>query len=465
VNIVKQIIAALVLNCAVTPAFAAPLPSDAEITQMLSVRVDLQRGATGVVVGIATPHGNRIVAYGTRSPTDKTQVDGDTVYDVGSITKVFTALLLSDMARQHEVSLDQPVQTLLPADRVTMPVYEGRQITLADLATHTAGLPLRPANLPSKDPVNPYAGYTGDELYAFLSFFKLKQAPGTNYEYSNVGYGLLGLALARRENTDYADLVAKRITLPLGMPDTRIDPTDDMTRREATGYDRDLKTLPHEDEGVLVAAGSLRSTTNDLLKMLDVALGFRKSPLRASLDAMTNVRRPGGMQPATSIALAWNIFDDKGREIVWKNGSVNGYRAFMGYDAKAHLGIVALANAQTGNGADDIGLHILDPGYAADLEVPTRHIEIALSEDVLDRFVGKYRFSPTDQLTVVRNGDHLQIIVAPNQPPIEIYAEGAASFFLKVVNAQVKFDDIRDGHAGKAIWHQSGQDQVGERVN
>jgi CubicO group peptidase (beta-lactamase class C family) len=452
-----------ILALASVAAQAARLPSDAEIIQMLSVRVDLQKGATGIVVGIAQPHGDRIVAYGTRGLNDRTRVDGHTVYDVGSITKVFTALLLADMAERHAVRLDEPVQNLLPPGRVIMPSFNGTPITLADLATHTSGLPLRPGNLPSKDPVNPYAGYTEDQLYAFLSSFQLKRQPGTTYEYSNVGYGLLGLVLAAHERTQYADLVATRITAPLGMADTRIVPTQSMLAREAAPYDKELKPMPHEDEGVLEAAGSYRSTANDLLKSLDAALGFRKSPLKTAIDEMTKVRRPGGMQPSTFIGLAWNIYDDGGREIVYKNGSVNGYRAFMGYDAKARLGVVALANAQTSEGADLIGLHLLDPNIAVNMSVPREHHEIALPTGALDQFVGVYRFSPTDILTVTRNGDHLYC-TEPGWGNIEMYAEGAGHFFLKVADAEVTFTDIVNGRAARAIWHQAGPDQTGERV-
>jgi CubicO group peptidase (beta-lactamase class C family) len=449
--------------CLATPAAAAELPSDAEILQMLSMRVDLQKGATGIVEGITSPHGHHIVAYGTRGLEDKRPVGGNTVYDVGSITKVFTAALLADMIRRHEMTLDQPAQTLLPPGRVTMPVFQGKQITLADLGTHTAGLPLRPGNLPSKDPVNPYAGYTEDELFEFLSSFKLKQAPGTSYEYSNVGYGLLGLVLSFREKADYADLVARRITTPLGMSDTRIVPTDSMRSREADPYDADLKQLPHEDGGVLVAAGAYRSTANDLLKFLDAVLGLKRSSLKPVLDDMVRARRPGGMQPSTSIALAWNIKDDGGREIVWKNGSVNGYRAFIGYDAKARLGVVALANAQTGDGADLIGLHLLDPDIAVNMFVPAAHREIVLSPEALDKFVGVYRFSPTDILTVTRNGDHLHC-TEPGWGEIEMFAESDGKFFLKAAPAEITFSDISDGHAARVLWHQAGPDETGERI-
>ena len=429
---------------------------------MLAVRVDQQRGATGIVVGIAQPDGNHVIAYGTRGVEDKAPVNGDTVYDIGSITKVFTALLLSDMAQKHEVALDDRAGKYLPG--TTLPSRNGKEISLTDLATHTSGLPLRPTNLPSKDPANPYAGYTRKQLNTFLSGYLLTRDPGSMYEYSNVGFALLGETLSTRAEKDYADLVRARITGPLGMSDTSIDPIRDMQQRAAVGYDSDLHPVAHWDLGAVASAGAFRSTANDLLKFLDACLGFKKSGLLSGMDAMLTVRRPGGMSPSSGIALAWNIYDDNGREIFWKNGSVGGFRAFLGFDRATRVGVVALANAQTGNGVDDIGLHLLDPAYSVDLEIPTKHVEIALSEEVLDQFVGKYRFSPTDSITIIRKAGKLHVIAGLNQPPVEMYAEGPANFYLKVVNAQVKFADIKNGHATKAIWHQSGQDQTGERV-
>lgn len=429
---------------------------------MLSTRVDLQRRATGVVLGIAQSKGDRIVAYGTRGLADKRPMAGDTVFDVGSITKVVTALALSDMALHHEVSLDDPAGKYLPPG-VTVPSRDGKEITLADLATHTAGLPLRPTNLVSNDPANPYADYTREDLFAFLSSYKLASDPGSHYDYSNVGYGLLGQVLALRAGETYEELVRNRITAPLGMNDTRFDIAPDSRARMAVGYDRDLAPVPHWDMGVLESAGALHSTANDLLKLLDAALGFRKSPLAPALRAMTAVRRPGGMQPATHIALAWNILDDGGREIVWKNGSVGGYRAFIGYDARARLGIVALANAQTGEGADDIALHLLDPNFPVDTYVPGPHKEIPLDPAILDRYVGVYRYSDTDILTVAREGDHLYCS-EPGQEKLELLAEGPQDFFIKDPDVQISFDAIEDGRATKAIWHQSGQELIGVRM-
>jgi CubicO group peptidase (beta-lactamase class C family) len=194
----KLVLFALTLAVTLRPqaVLAAPPPgsamaSDAEIKKILAVRIDVQHQATGAVVGVVSPRGRQIVSYGTISAVDRRPMTGDTVFDVGSITKVFTALLLSEMTERGEVKLDDPAARYLPGDRVCLPERGGKQITLVDLATHTSGLPLRPGNLASNDPNNKYAGYTVDLLYQFLSLFTLTRDIGIQYEYSNVGYGLL----------------------------------------------------------------------------------------------------------------------------------------------------------------------------------------------------------------------------------------------------------------------------------
>src|SRR5262249_22562692 len=161
----------------------------------------------------------------------------------------------ADMAMYHEVALDDPVQKYLPPG-VTMPTFAGREISLADLATHTSGLPLRPANLSSKDPDNKYAGYTVADLFAFLSSYKLTRAPGSQYDYSNVGFGLIGAALSQRANKSWAELVTTRVTTPLGMSDTSVELTAGMAQRQARGYALDVATLEltpakHWDMGAL----------------------------------------------------------------------------------------------------------------------------------------------------------------------------------------------------------------------
>src|SRR5262249_12812500 len=152
--------------------------------------------------------------------------------------------------------------------------------TFIDLATHTSGLPLRPGNLKSADPDDKYAGYTLDDLYAFLSSYKLTRPIGSQYEYSNVGYGLIGAAVAHRTGISWAELVRTRVTEPLGMIDTRPDLTADMRKRMAAGYAFDVASLTltpaqHWDLAALESAGALRTTPRDMMKLLAAAIGLR----------------------------------------------------------------------------------------------------------------------------------------------------------------------------------------------
>lgn len=253
-------------------AAPAPIPTDAEIRQMLVTLIETQRQATGIVVGIVDSTGRRIIAHGTMGTDDQRPVGGDAVFDVGSITKVFT-VLLSDMVQRNEVAIDDPVTKLLAAKDLPFLGRGDREVTLLDLATHTSGLPLRPTNLVSTSPDDKYAGYTTELLHRFLSSFEFDRDPGSRYEYSNVGYGLLGEALSLRSGASYRDLLRSCITRPLGMTDTRVDPTEDMENRRATGHDYELKPVPRWDFGALESAGGLRSTTNDLLNLLEAFLG------------------------------------------------------------------------------------------------------------------------------------------------------------------------------------------------
>lgn len=438
---------------------AATPPTDAEIRRMLARRVNDQRAATGIVVGIVAPSGRRVVSYGTIGSDDLRPVDGETVYGVGSISKVLAALLLSDMARRGEVALDDPVERFLPADTEVRD-RAGAAITLADLATHTSGLPLRPDNLVSQDPDNKYAGYTTARLFEFVGRFRPEKR---DYHYSNVGYGLLGEALSRRAARPYGGLVAERIAQPLHMRDTRISPTPSMKRRQAVGYDNELKPAAGWDLGALSPAGGYYSTADDLLNLLEGLLDRRKTALRPAMDAMLATRRPGGMPPSDEIALAWNIHKSGQKEIAWKNGSVGGYRTFLGYDPSTGVGVVALANAQTATGVDDIGLHLLDPAIPVNLALPKHFSEVQVDSATLDRYVGTYWFSETDIVTV-RKEDGQLTMQQPGQDKIPLFAYGKRDFFLKIADVQMTFETRDDGPATALIWHQNGQRDRGERV-
>ena len=311
--------------------------------RLLEGFVDGDRQSVGVVAGVTSAEGRVVVGYGRLSADDPTQPDGDTVFEIGSITKVLTSTLLADLVSHGELGLDTPVQSLL-GDRARIPARNGAEITLGHLATHSSGLPRLPDNFDPEDPANPYADYTVDDLYAFLSSHELGRDIGDAVEYSNVGYGLLGHALAVGEGTDFETLIRERILEPLQMSDTAVELTPSLRDRLATGHDGRLRPTANWDLAALAGAGALRSTVNDLLTFLEANLGRRESPLR---EAMDFARMPRREEPALGmdIALGWIIAEEGGREFVWHNGATGGYASFIGFDPGAGEGVVILSNS------------------------------------------------------------------------------------------------------------------------
>jgi serine-type D-Ala-D-Ala carboxypeptidase/endopeptidase len=337
------------------------MATDAEIRQILADRIDVQHQSVGIVVGVIGLEGRRVVAYGQLGKGDPRPLNGDTIFEIGSVTKVFTSLLLEDMVQRGEVALGDPVAKYLPAS-MKMPERNGRSITLLDLATHTSGLPRLPTNLfysMLRNPGNPYAKYSVEQLYRFLSRYKLTRDIGAQLEYSNLGAGLLGHALALRVGMDYETLVRTRICDPLGMNWTRIKLTPEMNARLATGHNSALKRTKNWDLPTLAGAGALRSSANDMLIFLAANLACTATPLAATIAAMLQVCRTTAR--GAQVALGWNVLKLKGREIRWHNGGTGGYRSFVGIDAEAAAAVVVLSNTNTRRGVDDIGIHLLDP--------------------------------------------------------------------------------------------------------
>jgi len=443
-----------------------PVPGTGEIREILVRRIDRQKQAAGIVVGVIEPDGRRVVAYGNLAKGDPRTVDGDTIFEIGSITKVFTSLVLADMVNRKEVTLDDPAAKYLP-ETVKMPERNGKSITLLDLSTHSSGLPRLPSNLKLNDPCNPYAGYSVDDLYQFLSGYTLPRDPGSEFEYSNLGGGLLGHLLAYRAGTDYESLIGIRITQPLSMPNTGITLSSSMKQRMATGHNAMLAPVAYWDLPTLAGAGALRSSANDMVTFLEAFLGYKESPLAPAMKAMLEVRRPAGQ---TKIGLGWLIYSTDGREIAWHNGGTGGFRSFVGYDPKARIGVVVISNA---GGVDDIGFHLLNPKLPlANPEPPKQHTEIHIDPKLLDNCTGRYQLTPNLIFEITRDGDRLfaqgfaQVAGQPIAlPKFELFAEGEKNFFARVADNQITFETGPEGRATRLILHRAGSDMPAARLS
>src|SRR5215510_9584529 len=249
---------AILLSLAMLPLRLSSAHSeinDDEVRKILEDRIEVAKRSVGIVVGLVDEKGTRIISYGKPDQNSTQPLDGDSVFEIGSVTKVFTATLLSDMVERGEVSLNDPISKFLPKS-VKTPTMNGKEITLLDLSTQTSGLPRLPGNFAPKDPKNPYADYSVEQLYSFLSGYTLTRDIGAKYEYSNLGVGLLGHVLALRAGTDYETLVRQRILNPLKMDHSGIKLTPQMQARLAPGHDQSLKPVGNWDLPVLAGAGA-----------------------------------------------------------------------------------------------------------------------------------------------------------------------------------------------------------------
>ncbi|MDD5191289.1 MAG: serine hydrolase [Dehalococcoidales bacterium] len=432
------------------------VPGDDEIRRIISERVDKRHQSVGMVVGVVNNKERRVIAHGCFGAGDSRPVNGDTVYEIGSITKVFTSLLLADMVQRGEIALDDPVAKYLPAT-VRMPERNWRVITLIDLATHTSGLPRMPDNMSPQNPLNPYADYTVEQLYQFLSNYQLTRDIGAQFEYSNLAVGLLGHVLARRADTDYETLVRSRICQPLGMKATRITLTPDMKARLAVGHDAALNPVANWDLPTLAGAGALRSTVNDLLIFLAAVTGITETSLSPAIVEQLKVRRPVG---GGEMGLGWGISSKEGNQIIWHNGGTAGYMTWLGYRIGDGVGAVVLSNAACP--PDDIGFHLLNTGIPL-AQPPLEHVEVKVDSGLLEGYVGKYQLQTGLIVTMIREGDYLFAQPA-TQPRSQLSPESDRVFYLAALAARITFVVGEDGRATGLSVSQSGAILQAKRV-
>lgn len=402
--------------------------------------------------------------YGTTGGEGARTPDEKTVFEIGSISKVFTGVLLGELAQRGTVRLEDPVQRHLP-NFVEVP--RGRRaITLLDLTTHSSGLPRMPGNFRPQDRRNPYADYSVRQMYQFLTAHRLRRDPGAKYAYSNLGVGLLGHTLSRAaRKKDYQALLVERICAPLGMRDTRIVLTPSMKARLAQPHGRGGKPSHVWDIPTLAGAGGIRSTIHDMLIFLRANLRTpRAAPasLRGALDAARRSRFPIAKGRA-AMGLGWHMRTRRG--IVWHNGATGGYHAYLGLNRKKGVGVVVLCNTADGI-VTRLGVKVLDVLLGRKVTpLETRKVPQAIKVDpkVLETYVGRYQLLPGFVLTITLEKGQLYL-QATRQPKFPIFAETKRKFFLKVVPAKVTFKVGKDGKVTGLVLHQAGRNMPATRL-
>ncbi|WP_405428311.1 serine hydrolase domain-containing protein [Streptomyces erythrochromogenes] len=307
----------------------------------------------GVVVAALAEDAVEIRGAGSTGSTgaDDSRTPGpDTLFEIGSVTKPFTALALACLAVTGRAGLDEPLADLLPAG-TAVPSRDGRQISLQHLATHTSGLPRLPRGMllpallhPSKP--DPYAACTADALLSGLAGTRLRAVPGKRFRYSNLGAGLLGLALARRAGTDYESLITREICAPLGMTDTVVTVDGTRSRRSAQGHGRRGRPVAPWHLADLAGAGALRSTAADLAAFVRAQWDGGPGELAEAIRLTRTVEHR--RSPFAWVHLGWSahrLHPRQGAHLqIWHNGGTGGFSSFVGFDPEKRLAVIALAN-------------------------------------------------------------------------------------------------------------------------
>jgi CubicO group peptidase (beta-lactamase class C family) len=279
------------------------------------------------------------------------------------------------------------------------------------------------------------------------------------YEYSNLGVGLLGFALSRRAGTTYEALIDQKILTPLGMADTRITLTPNMRRRLAAGHNRDGDEVANWNLDALAGAGAIRSTMNDMLKYLAANLDSTSRPLGRALRSAHLTRRPAGT-PNMTIGLNWHVLRIDSSEVVWHNGETAGYHSFIGFDPARRVGVVILSNSATS--VDDLGFHLVNERSPLRLP-PAPPAEVAQDTTLLGRYVGAYSLGPGVVMSVTRTGAKLYVRLT-GQQRFRMFATSDSTYRLTAVDAQLEFHRGASGGATEVVLHQGGRDLPAKRI-
>ena len=330
--------------------------------------------APSIAVGVLDSNGVHFYNYGkTKNVNEKT------IYEIGSISKVFTSLLLAEMVAEGKMNLDDPIEKYLP--NVQVPDYKGVKITLKHLATHNSGLPRLPVNLNlGGNPENPYAHYDEKMLLDFLGKYKLLSEPGTKHEYSNLGAGLLGYILAKENGMSLEDLFYEKVGERIFADNTKINLTKEQKEQLALGH-AGGDIVPNWDfQDVLAGGGAFKSNVSEMLSFLFLQLNLGEND-RTSATELTQQLQAEVDQ---KMGLGWHFYQEN---IRWHNGGTGGYRSFCGIDLEKNRGVVVLSNSTFS--VDDLGLHLLDKNESLVELRPIAKVDAKIYED----YVGKYVLS------------------------------------------------------------------------
>ncbi len=335
-------------------ATSNPMRTDMDQKIDSVARKYIQKSNTvGLIIGVVDKGQTSIYSYGETIKRKGKLPNADNFFEIGSITKTFTATLLAWFVNEGKLKLDDPIVKFLPDSVAQNPNLQ--QITLLNLINHTSGLPRIPDNLISHatDPLNPYKDYTKELLYSYLKSCKLDSKPGEKYEYSNLAVGLLGNILEVVSHEPFSQLSREIICKPLNMfsTDQYLNPL--FAPRFVQVYNAGGQPTEAWDFNVLASCGALKSTMTDMLLYAKANLAPGNDELSKAI-ALTHKLT---FTKDVKIAMAWHIIKVNGVDYHFHNGGTNGSSSFLAFNAEKNIAVVVLSNAA--ESTDALGTGIL----------------------------------------------------------------------------------------------------------
>lgn len=450
-TLIFLLISFVTLQCQKSPENKDNKGLPVEVVESIERRIE--EGLTpSITIAIIDSSGVKFFNFGKTAKKGQ-EVDENTIYEIGSISKVFTGILLAQQALEGNLKLEDEINNFLP-DNIKISVMGDTEITFGNLTDHTSGFPRMPDNFSPANPNNPYADYTVDQMYDFISNYQPVRTVGAEYEYSNLAQGLLGHLLAENKNCTYEELMVQTICNPLEMIDTRIKLTERMKENLALGHSEG-KVVENWDIPTLAGAGAIRSSTSDMAKFISVNLGYINSSLKEAMEQSHQIRHDKAGE--TSIAMGWHINKGNKGDVICHGGGTGGYRTFIGFVKETGKGVVLLSNSS--EGADDIGFYLLDSGSEL---AKFKSDAVDIPRSTLEQYVGLYELRPEFNITITKEGKQL-FGQATGQERFGIYPKNDTLFFLTVVEAEISFQ-LGEGTIESLTLFQDGQEMRGKKI-
>jgi D-alanyl-D-alanine-carboxypeptidase/D-alanyl-D-alanine-endopeptidase len=422
------------------------------------------RVVDGLSVGYIEGEYYGIVHLGSSSQTGK-KADNLTVYELGSVSKVFTGLMLADAVVRGEISLNAAADIANPA-AIRLPSRDGTSIKWIDLSTHRAGLPRVPGNLPLTDAKNPYFDYDSKKAAAFLNQFELPRRPGDSQEYSNLGASVLGYLVAQNAGKSYQQLLRERIAEPLRMTDCTVSLSSDQSKRLATPHDRFGSATPPWTFADLPGAGGIRATMRDMMRFAKAQLTPPSGTLGDAIELAWKQQR-GADASGPAMGLGWLIAGDG--QTRWHNGQTGGSHAALFINRELKCAVIVLCNTAVTNELDQLATQLVmkaagqevkpEPSDTSDLASDT----LAIDANLRRRLVGRYQLTPTFIFTVSDRDGHLMVGIT-NQATQEVFPDSPTRWSYRGVDATLEFTLTKTGPAKNLILHQNGTQQTARRT-